>query len=281
MANIKRANTSGITKTGTAISDVPDAPSVSTITDQYDGASATVAATAAATGGTPTTYTITPTPTTSPATFTGTSPVTVSGLSEGTSYTFTAKGINSTATGPEGSASSSFTPFSPGSFYSIATTTLSSSTGTVTFSSIPSTYTHLQIRAIARSTFAQNTGDQVTVQVNGVTTSSYSYHYMSANGSAIGDVNATSTTTTMGLGYAPNDSVTANTFGAFIIDVADYASTSKFKTFRAFGGYDANGSGTIRLQSGLFQSTNAVTSISLTHNTFKAGSTFALYGVIA
>ena len=281
MTITNRVSLKSVNGGNTPIADVPDAPTIGAVTDLVTGTTATVAASAAATGGTPTTFLITPTPTTSPETFTGTSPVTVTGLTEGTSYTFTAKGVNSTATGPASSSSSSITPFNPGSYYSIATTTLSSSTATVTFSSIPSTYKHLQIRAIARSTFNQNTGDQVTVQVNGVTASSYSYHYMSANGSTIGDVNATSTTTTMGLGYAPNDGVTANTFGAFIIDVADYASTSKFKTFRAFGGYDANGSGTIRLQSGLFQSTNAVTSISLTHNTFKAGSTFALYGVIA
>jgi large repetitive protein len=264
----------------TPIADVPDAPTIGAATDLATGTTATVAASAAATGGTPTTFLITPTPTTSPATFTGTSPVTVTGLTEGTSYTFTARGVNSTATGPASSSSNSIIPFSPGSYDSIATTTLASSTGTVTFSSIPSTYTHLQIRAIARSTFNQNTGDQVTVQVNGVTGSSYSYHYIGGNGSAT-DVNGYGTQTSMGLGYAPNDGVTADTFGQFIIEVADYASTSKFKTFRAFGGYDANGSGTLRLQSGLFQSTNAITSISLTHNTFKTGSKFALYGVRA
>lgn len=165
-----------------------------------------------------------------------------------------------------------------GSFESIAATTLASSTGTVTFSSIPSDYKSLQIRAIARSTFGQNTGDQVTVQVNGVTGSSYSYHYINANGTNV-DADGYATQTTMGLGYAPNDGVTASTFGAFIIDVYDYASTSKFKTFKAFGGYNSNGQGILRLQSGLFQSTNAITSISLTHNTFKTGSVFALYGI--
>ena len=57
MANIKRANTSGITKSGSAISDVPDAPTIGTATGG-DG-QATVTFTAAVTGGTPTSYTAT------------------------------------------------------------------------------------------------------------------------------------------------------------------------------------------------------------------------------
>lgn len=164
------------------------------------------------------------------------------------------------------------------SYDSIATQTLGSSTATVTFSSIPATYKHLQIRVLTRSTFNQNTGDQVLVQVNGVTGSSYAYHYIGGNGSSI-DVNGFGTQTSMGLGYAPNDGTTADTFGAFIIDVPDYASTSKNKTFRAFGGYDSNGQGTLRVQSGLFVNTSAITSISLSQNTFKTGSVFALYGI--
>ena len=164
------------------------------------------------------------------------------------------------------------------SYESIASQTLGSSTATVTFSSIPATYKHLQIRVIARSTFGADSGDQVLVQANGVTGSSYSYHYISTNGSST-DANGFGTQTNMGLGYAPNDGTTADTFGAFIIDVIDYASTSKNKTFRAFGGYDANGSGTLRIQSGLFQNTSAITSISISQNTFKTGSIFALYGI--
>ena len=75
MANIKRANTSGITKTGTAISDVPDAPTIGTATAGTE--SATVTYTAAATGGAVTTFTATSTP--GSITGTGASPITVSG----------------------------------------------------------------------------------------------------------------------------------------------------------------------------------------------------------
>jgi len=260
----------------TPIADVVDAPTIGTATAGTEAA--TVAYTAAATGGAATSFTAISTP--GSITGTGVSPITVSGLTGGTAYTFKVYGTNASGvwSGVQSAASNSVTPAIATAFESISTTTLASSTGTVTFSSIPSGYKALQIRAIARSTFGNNTGDQVTIQVNGITASSYSYRHIGANGSSV-DVNGFGTQTTMGLGYAPNDGTTANVFGAFIIDVLDYTSTSKFKTFNAFGGYDSSGQGTLRLQSGLFQSTNAVTSISLTHNTFKAGSIFSLYGV--
>jgi len=109
MANIKRANTSGITKTGTAISDVPDAPTIGTAT--AGAGSATVTYTAAATGGTVVTFTATSSP--GSLTGTGASPITVSGLTNGTAYTFTITGTNTTATGAASAASNSVTPVAP------------------------------------------------------------------------------------------------------------------------------------------------------------------------
>jgi hypothetical protein len=109
MANIKRANTSGITKTGTAIPDVPDAPTIGTATAGAAGSGqATVTYTAAATGGAVTTFTATSTP--GSITGTGASPITVSGLTIGTAYTFTVSGANSTGTSPASAASNSITP---------------------------------------------------------------------------------------------------------------------------------------------------------------------------
>lgn len=107
MANIKRANTSGVTKSGTAISDVPDAPTIGTAT-AVTYSSATVAYTAAVTGGTPTYYIATSTPGSITAT-SASSPITVTGLTASTSYTFTVKGYNSTATGAASAASNTIT----------------------------------------------------------------------------------------------------------------------------------------------------------------------------
>jgi hypothetical protein len=266
----------------TPIADVPDGATVSTVTDAFDG-TATVAATAAVTGGTPTTYTITPTPTTSPATFTGTSPVTVTGLTEGTSYTFTAKGVNSTATGPAGSSSNSFTPFIPGSYYSIATTTVGAGgASSISFTSIPSTYTHLQVRCIMRSAGASA---NLTMQINGDTTNNYTYHVLYGDGSAVTASGAGTGLPYNFTGYMPTSGGTANAFGTAVTDILDYANTSKYKTTRSLTGADMNGSGLVELASGLWLSTSAITQldfkVSNGGSNFAQYSSFALYGVIA
>jgi hypothetical protein len=113
MANIKRANTSGITKSGVAIPDVPDAPTIGAATNvgtarAFNNGSATVAFTAAAKGGTSTSFTATSTPGSFTVTGAG-SPLTVTGLQSATSYTFAVTGTNASATGPASGASSSIT----------------------------------------------------------------------------------------------------------------------------------------------------------------------------
>jgi trimeric autotransporter adhesin len=113
MANIKRANTSGITKSGVAIPDVPDAPTIGAATNvgtsrAFNNGSATVAFTANARGGTSTSFTATSTPGGFTASGAG-SPLTVTGLQSATSYTFAVTGTNTTATGAASAASSSIT----------------------------------------------------------------------------------------------------------------------------------------------------------------------------
>jgi hypothetical protein len=85
----------------TPIDDVPDAPTIGAATNvgtsrAYNNGSATVAYTAAATGGPVTTFTAT----SSPGSFTGTgtSPITVTGLQSATSYTFTVSAANANGT---------------------------------------------------------------------------------------------------------------------------------------------------------------------------------------
>jgi hypothetical protein len=74
---------------------------------------------------------------------------------------------------------------------------------------------------------------------------------------------------------------TANAMGSGILDIHDYTSTTKNKTFRSITGRDNNGSGQITLYSGLWLSTSAITSISLntSGSNFTTASTFALYGI--
>jgi hypothetical protein len=77
-------------------------------------------------------------------------------------------------------------------------------------------------------------------------------------------------------------STTSGIFGASVVDVLDYASTSKNKVIRALSGGDANGSGLIVLYSGSRNLTDAITSITIFPTgagDFREHSSFALYGV--
>ena len=170
------------------------------------------------------------------------------------------------------------TPLSTNSYESISTTTLGSTTASVTFSSISSAYTHLQIRCIARDS---STPAVLDLQFNGDTGSNYARHALYGDG--VSATSAASTTQTyMRAGDIASSSSTAGVFGAYVIDILDYTSTNKNKTVRMFGGIDNNGGGTINLRSSLWYATPAaVTSITLfiTGSSFATNSSFALYGI--
>jgi hypothetical protein len=161
----------------------------------------------------------------------------------------------------------------PFSFYSIATATVTSGgTTSITFSSIPSTYTHLQIRGIGLGTgFAYS-----YLGFNSDTAANYSYHQINADGAtttASGVANAT-------LIYALQGSSNASYPASGVIDILDYTNTNKYKTVKVLSGYDKNGSGEVYLRSGNWRSTSAITSITITSSTsFDQYSSFALYGV--
>ena len=81
--------------------------------------------------------------------------------------------------------------------------------------------------------------------------------------------------------WANNTGDTANTFSPAIIDILDYANTSKYKTVRGFSGVDFNGSGVIALESSVWMNTAAITSINIRRNGVNLNqySHFALYGI--
>jgi hypothetical protein len=174
--------------------------------------------------------------------------------------------------------------FNPSSYESIASATGTGSSGVITFSSIPSGYASLQIRGLARSTIG-STGLPIALllTINGnSTTTDYITHELRGTGSAAA---ASSTTGVAGVylnSCVARDGVTAGLEGVSIIDIHDYASTTKNKTIRAFTGYDSNDTnGRINLQSGLFINTGAITSITLTAeaNNWTTNTVFALYGI--
>ena len=168
-----------------------------------------------------------------------------------------------------------------GAWDSIATSTVGAGgTASVTFSSIPSTYTHLQIRALGRSSFA-NTFSSIEIQYNGDTGANYAWHYLKGSGSAASAGSSTSDTVMRAIDFV-SASQASGIFSAYVIDILDYANTSKNTTQRVFGGGDCNGSGGIDLHSGVWLNTSAVTSIKLTasnSSNFEQYSSFALYGI--
>jgi hypothetical protein len=168
-----------------------------------------------------------------------------------------------------------------GDYESIATTTVGSGgAASVTFSSIPATYTHLQIRGITNS--SAGGGSSINMQVgNGSidTGSNYAWHQIYGDGTS---PVANAGTTQTSIRAIPYDSVTSTSFSAFVIDILDYANTSKYKTTRTLTGVDTNSaSGIIVFRSGLWQSTSAINTITFTPTSgnLLQYSSFALYGI--
>ena len=161
-----------------------------------------------------------------------------------------------------------------GSYESIATATGTGSSGTITFSSIPSTYASLQIRMFSKDT----TNNQNGIRFNSDSGSNYATHWLLGDGAT---ASASALTSTNRVSYIGQSVGTASIGGVSIIDVLDYASSAKNKTVRAFTGWNTNGSGEIRLTSGLWMSTSAVTSLSIVNlgDNFSTSTTVALYGI--
>jgi len=145
------------------------------------------------------------------------------------------------------------------SYESIQTYTLGSSQASITFSSIPSTYKHLQLRILARATYAPSDTGGI-LNFNSDSGTNYAWHRLVGDGSAA-TAGGNSSATFARIDRLTGGSSLSNVFGAMVVDILDYANTSKYKTVKSLGGYDANGTGWIGLNSALWMSTSAITSI--------------------
>jgi hypothetical protein len=162
-----------------------------------------------------------------------------------------------------------------GAYDSIATTTVGAGgSSSVTFSSIPQGYTHLQIRCMVLTSSQNN----MLVRFNGDTGSNYALHQLQGNGSAASSENQTSEVRARICLLNPNASYPA----VSVTDILDYTNTNKATTIRTLWGADANAADTqarVGLTSGLWTSTAAITSIELYGSPFTQYSSFALYGI--
>jgi len=269
----------------TPIADVVDAPTIGTATAGVE--SATVTFTAAATGGTATSYGAISTPGSITGT-SATSPITVSGLTGNTSYTFKTYGINSSGTWSNvlSASSNSVTPTVATSFESIATITVGSTAqAAIEFTSIPQTYKHLQIRSVSRKDGSQTGAPGMGIIFNADENASYNAHYLQFGFyNTVSDAYSSNIARTdMNAMYSAGGGQTANVFAPGIFDILDYANTNKYKTVRSITGPSSNVNASdldyIVLGGGLWRSTSAITSIKISLNNFVQYSQFALYGI--
>ncbi len=262
---------------------VPQAPTIGTATDLGTGSTVSVAFTGNANGGKAiTTYTAT----SSPGGLTGTSassPITVSGLTAGTAYTFTVTATNANGTSAASAASNSVTPATPSSYESIASYTFTAPTygSSFTFSSIPQTYKHLQLRIFSANTTLQNNTMQSLLITGNNTRRS---HWLRTTDGSTVAAGTDSLSCFIGQQPASISTQTTQPRSITIVDIHDYTSTTKYKTYRSISGYDSNG-GTKGQEIGIYSggfygNTNAITSLIYnTDNDLTPGTVVALYGI--
>lgn len=159
----------------------------------------------------------------------------------------------------------------------IASNTLTSQASSVTFSSIPSTYRDLVLVVQGRS--VDGTNDNFVLRFNGDTGSNYNYTW----GEGYGNLNtyaASSLSATwiiLGQAYSVAD---PDYGGMTLVNLFDYAQTDKHKSFLARSGNPKETFG-VSMFAGRWVNTTAITSITVlsTFSSFKAGTTYNLYGI--
>lgn len=187
-------------------------------------------------------------------------------------------------------AAAGFRPEAAGDFVLLDQRVLTTAEASVVFSGLGTysgTYKHLQIRMASRIT--ESVGYPLAesyIQFNGITTNSYAWHWLYSNGSGSPVSQGVTNTNRLIAGRVTSNNGSASAFGATVIDILDPFVTSKNTTTRSLSGVEQSGGGLgdlrgIHLTSGLFNSTAAISSISLLPNSanWAADSRFSLYGV--
>ena len=168
----------------------------------------------------------------------------------------------------------------PTTYTLISSNVLTSSTASVTFSSIPATYTDLVLRISAR---LEDTGSSFPrIRFNGITTTTYSATYVRGDGASASS------------GTDPNDSYiaymitdnasnTSNTFSNQEIYIPSYT-VSQNKPVSISYVRESNSASTdvnLGAVAGLWRNTAAITEIGLVPigTNYATGSSFYLYGI--
>ena len=160
----------------------------------------------------------------------------------------------------------------------IRTVYVEAAVSTVTISSIPNTYEHLQLYLNQRGTYA-STGLTAYLRLNGDTGTNYSGHELYTSGSGVGTLKSTN------LGYwdlmTTGSTNPASEYVVQVVDLYDYANTNKYTTMHHWQNKTPRISFYCTHGGGTWESTSAVSSIAF--STYGAnverGSVFTLYGL--
>lgn len=165
----------------------------------------------------------------------------------------------------------------------ISSNVLTGSAASVTFSSIPSTYTDLVIQCSVRTNKTTN-NDSLLVNINS-TTAGYSETDLYGTGSAAQSANGTNLLAFGNLywGYINSDFSTSNTFSSIEMYFPSYTA-SQNKPISAISVQEANQTAAYIISSAqLWSNTSAITSLTFapqaSGKTFNSGSSFYLYGI--
>lgn len=164
-------------------------------------------------------------------------------------------------------------------FELIASSTVATAVQNVTFSSIPSTYTDLQLLVSSRNT-GTGIADNVLVTINGTGGTAYAERMLyTDNGTTVASAGS-SGISQLNWQYQTGSSATANTFSNFSIYIPNYAGSNN-KSISIDNVIENNAtSSRMNLNAALWSNTSAITSINLQAGTnFATYSTFYLYGV--
>ena len=156
----------------------------------------------------------------------------------------------------------------------IATQTLGSAAASITFSSIPGTYTDL--RLVVSNVITSGASSDSNLTFNGDTATNYSRVYMIGLGSSAIS-GAPTSQNNIPLDFAGTSTTIPSMYE---IDVFSYAGSTN-KTILSRASEDYNGSGRVGVQTGLWRSTAAITSITITVSTgtYSTGTIATLWGI--
>ena len=166
----------------------------------------------------------------------------------------------------------------------ISSNVLSSSAASVTFSSIPATYTDLVLRISARG---DDTGTYIPIDLrfNGDTATNYSRTFVYGTGASVGSSRNTSVSTARAQYSGNANDATANSFGSSEFYIPSYL-VSQNKPLGSFGVSETNSATSYMDASALlWRNTAAITSVTVYPNVtggsynWLTGSSFYLYGI--